>query len=375
MQHAFRIRSFLTTLTAFLGLGSALAGTIPSPSPTNSYEFKDLGATIGRRHSNALAINDHNQVVGSSYNTLSFSTPIGGDSHATVWLGAKAIDLGTLGGSYSNAVAINNHGQIVGESDTSDGSQRHAILWNRGRITDIGAPLAKDTPYSSARGINLRGTIVGISGASPVAAIHGILFREKGVQLLPNPPGTSFNTAVALNDAGDATGYAFFGGDVKTVLWKKNSVTVLDLLKGGSTAIPTAINDSGVIVGFSTCAVGAVHAAMWTDGKVVDLGTLQDPAGSSQARAINRRGVVVGYSQVDDGTLRAVQWTNGEIVDLNTYLPSDLQAAGWVLAEANGINRQGSIVGYMQNTKTGVTHAFILIAKRSRKTHDDNDSH
>lgn len=373
MQHVFRIKSFLTTLTAFLSLGSAIAGTIPSP--TNSYEFKDLGATTGRRHSNALAINDLNQVVGSSYNTLIFSTPIGGDSHATVWLGTKAIDLGTLGGSYSNAVAINNHGQIVGESDTSTGSQRHAVLWNRGRIIDIGAALSKDSPYSSARGINLRGTIVGISGASPLASIHGILFRRKDVQLLPDPPGISFNTAIALNDAGDATGYAFFSGGTRTILWKKNSATVLDLLKGGSNAFPTAINDAGVIVGASTCAVGAVHAAMWTDGKVVDLGTLQDPAGSSQARAINRRGAVVGYSQADDGTLRAVQWTNGGIVDLNTYLPSDLQAAGWLLTEANGINSQGSIVGNMQNAKTGVTHAFILIAKRLRETHDDHDSH
>ena len=48
---------------------------------------------------------------------------------AFIWESGKIIDLGTLpGGNQSEAAAINNHGQIVGTSQTKSDST-HAVMW------------------------------------------------------------------------------------------------------------------------------------------------------------------------------------------------------------------------------------------------------
>lgn len=74
--------------------------------------------TLGGPGSQAVAMNDRGQVVGSAEN-----------GHAFLWQNGKKIDLGTLpDATESEAVAINNHGQIVGRSRTKDGKE-HAVLW------------------------------------------------------------------------------------------------------------------------------------------------------------------------------------------------------------------------------------------------------
>jgi probable HAF family extracellular repeat protein len=73
------------------------------------YEVIDLG-TLGGDRSEALSINDVNQIVGASYS-------IQGQRRATLFDPTGAgnnIDLGTLGGEESCAYSINNAGQIVG---------------------------------------------------------------------------------------------------------------------------------------------------------------------------------------------------------------------------------------------------------------------
>jgi len=47
-------------------------------------------------------------------------------------------DLGTLGGRWSEAIAINDHGQVVGRAATKTSSYR-AFLWQNGKMTDLGA--------------------------------------------------------------------------------------------------------------------------------------------------------------------------------------------------------------------------------------------
>jgi probable HAF family extracellular repeat protein len=45
-------------------------------------------------------------------------------------------DLGTLGGGYSVAFGINARGQVAGMSRIGSG-ERHAFLWQNGRIRDL----------------------------------------------------------------------------------------------------------------------------------------------------------------------------------------------------------------------------------------------
>ncbi len=83
------------------------------------YSIIDLG-TFGGSFSQAQAINNSGQIVGSSQTNS-------GNWHASLWDNGVIIDLGTLGGGYSEAYGINDSGQIVGVYDAGNG---HAVLWN-----------------------------------------------------------------------------------------------------------------------------------------------------------------------------------------------------------------------------------------------------
>ena len=85
-----------------------------------SCRLHDLGTLPGSDYSEATAINNRGQVVGSS----TFSS---GPSHAFLYENGTMVDLGTLpGGFTSQALGINDRGQIVGYSNTGNG-QYHAM--------------------------------------------------------------------------------------------------------------------------------------------------------------------------------------------------------------------------------------------------------
>lgn len=60
-----------------------------------------------------------------------------------------------------------------------------------------------------------------------------------------------------------------------------------------------------------------MHAALWNNGTVTDLGTLGGT--NSGANSINNSGQAVGSSQMNGDTAEhAVLWSNGTMIDLGT---------------------------------------------------------
>jgi probable HAF family extracellular repeat protein len=119
---------------------------------------------------------------------------------------------------------------------------------------------------------------------------------------------------------------------------------------GGTEAFPASvafgINNRDQVVGDSeTTGNSAVHAFLWQDGTMTDLGTLGGTY--SFASGINDRGQVVGYaSPPGDTALHAFLWQKGTMTDLGTL-------GGDTFSAATGINDGGQVVGY------GTTHAFL----------------
>ena len=108
------------------------------------------------------------------------------------------------------------------------------------------------------------------------------------------------------------------------------TITPLGTL-GGVEGIAFGINNYGDIVGEAGALDGKRHAALWTDGQVIDNG----PYGGTYALEINNLQQVI----INDSTgTRAYLWQDRECVQLPGLNPADS-------AYAEGINDAGHIVG------------------------------
>src|SRR6266446_3443830 len=124
------------------------------------------------------------------------------------------------------------------------------------------------------------------------------------------------------------------------------------------------INSSGQVVGDSTFGKNETsHAAMFSDGSAIDLGTLKYSGPFSRANCINALGQAVGYSsdRRDGNNSRA-------FIVSTTSRPrmTDLGTLGGAYAQALGINDSGFVTGNSETSSgtSGSTHAFIWHAKK-----------
>jgi len=145
----------------------------------------------------------------------------------------------------------------------------------------------------------------------------------------------SYSTAEGINDSGQVVGHAWSGSEViHAFLWENGVMQDLGTLYGGySTA--EGINDSGQVVGESDFPTGCT-AFLWENGTMQDLGTLPDGFGSG-ARSVNDSGQVVGCAMTAAWDWHAFLWENSVMQDLGTL--------GGTSSDAYGINGSGQVVG------------------------------
>jgi probable HAF family extracellular repeat protein len=270
------------------------------------------GGTI----SGATGINDSGEIVG--YSNVKGSSA--SDFFAFLWTSSGGMtNLGTLSGGHSScAFEINSAGVIAGDSFISKGNV-NAVSWTNNKIKNLGG-LAKSI-FSAALDINDNNQIVGESIFS-----YGPPFQSHAFE---------WSAALGMKDLGT--------------------------LSGGTTSIANAINASGVMVGQSNAGSfpNDWHAVMWNAArKIQDLGTL---AGGtySVAFGINDSDEVVGYGNISNNDPHAFLRTQAAgMRDLNSLIPAN---SGWVLINANAINRLGQITGY--GIFKGYNHGFLLSPK------------
>jgi probable HAF family extracellular repeat protein len=275
-----------------------------------------------------------------------------------------------VSGAYVVGYGLNKTGEVVGNVGGLIGIAQQAFVYNQGS-SQLLPSLYQSGLFNAATAINLNGVIAGESQnsfAQPNAVSWqngsitdlGSLYYYTGVG---SPAPAAYSSAAAINLKGDAVGVSLgvAGGstttDTHAALFSGGTVVDLGTL-GGNNSEALGINDSGVIVGDATIQGGSPSHAFWYDGTLHDLGVLPNGNGSS-ATAINASGTIVGWSTTTNGGFaHAVLWTkagtgNYAIQDLGTLGP----LAG-NYSRANAINSSGQIVGITATPQNGET-AFI----------------
>ena len=262
------------------------------------------------------AINNHGQVVGSG--------PVaGGNEHALLWQNGKVNDLGTLGGPGSIALAINDRGQIVGEADTNKKDRNgawiaDAFLWQQGKMRDLGTLGGAYAAGSIAVDVNEAGQVVGSSLSNTIGygqcggGSHAFLWQNGRMRDLGTLGGTvPMSAAVAINSRGWIIGNSPPSCDWRPFLWRNGKMISLGTLPAGNHSQVIAINERGQVIGNSGTSGKhpVMHAWIWQNGTMTDLGLLHPHSSWSSATALNEHDQIVGNSTTARGKGRAVIWT------------------------------------------------------------------
>jgi len=203
---------------------SALDPSCPSPQ---KYQFRpvlwqgeevqELPTAGSDRNGLAYYINENGEIVGGSgacaaydINNLVLLHPL----HALLWQAGRMTDLGNLGGGQfmgNFARSINNMAEVVGNSDTAGDKAFHAFRWTRNTgMEDLGT-LAGDG-YSVGLSINDQGVITGISIAPDFSSLRAFVWRGGTMtdlnQLVPGKSTLYLLTACSINARGEITGFA-----------------------------------------------------------------------------------------------------------------------------------------------------------------------
>jgi len=379
-----RVASFLCAMSLMAAIATGVAAHAQQ-SPTSHYAVVDLGTLPGGTFSQPFVINDNDVVSGSS-------SLANNNQNAVLWEHGRITNLGTLGGPNSIAFAVNNLGLAGGEAETSTsdpngedfcGFGTHLIclpvLWLGGGAYPLPTLGGND---GNVNRINLWGIAAGVAETAsedpacpppqklqfkPVAWEFGRAIA------LPTEGSDPDGLATGINDYGQVVGGSgictTFNPNllinlqsVHALLWQNGRLVDLGNL-GGTTGqalgnLAYAINNRGQVVGVSDLAGDTTfHAFLWTEAtKMQDLGTLPGDA-ASLAISINDPGVVVGLSIDASGNTRAVVWRGGVPTDLNTLVQP---SSSLYLLTSCSINARGEITG-LGITASGEVHTYRAI--------------
>ena len=155
--------------------------------------------------------------------------------------------------------------------------------------------------------------------------------------------------------------------------WQNGGKTDLGVLSGGIGSQAIWISANGLVAGISdngqqdpqNSALPQIHAVLWQQGEITDLGTLPEGGYFSVAQAVNSRAEIAGlaYNTVPDVNsisgygyeARAFYWKNGVMQDLGT-LGTGTDAMAGV------INERGHVVGwsYINSVPSALCASFNL---------------
>jgi probable HAF family extracellular repeat protein len=330
------VKGMDVSLPAAVNFNGHVAGTAYKKGETCAFYYDYVQKFMydaGGTNSRGLGINYMNLIVGDAF----FNNAMEPRSHAALFKGGVAVDLGTLKGQvYSRANSINAMGQVVGFSGAErDASESRAFLWSsQTGMIDLGT---LGGAYAQAYAINDAGVITGASETQdmgPAATTHAFIYRllspSKGMQDLGVLGSGLFSSGMAINNYNHVAGYS--------------TVSTKD---------------------------GRVHAFLHNGKSMIDLGSLGGWASdtdNSVALGVNSKDQVVGYTYLPAYGDMPVQqvaflWSRnesgiGKMANLNHMV--DKTGRNYLLISATGINDKGQIAAIAHDIYNGTLRAVLL---------------
>jgi probable HAF family extracellular repeat protein len=280
------------------------------------------------------------------------------------------VDLGHLGGGFSDAFGINNDAsliRVVGRSTRADGFT-HAFLWTApGPMVDLGT-FGGGSSY--AWDINNHGQIAGSSqdaSRQGWAAVWTLSAGTWTIENLGTATGACCAHAQGLNNgtAGDPAAVAVVGGSTvasgasHAAVWTMSAsgwaMQTLGTLPGDTFSTAHDVNDNGVIVGLSGRGTGEIASGfLWT--AATGMSPLPGLGGQlTYALAVNNSADVAGLSTDTAGTRRAVRWRSSA-----GWAVEDLGTLGGCCSEGYGLNSFGEVVGVSNlGKRSSMQHGFL----------------
>lgn len=337
--------------------------------PRPAYSLIDLGAIGLRNFSFGAGINDRGWAVGRIQSQES-------DAHALLNRGLAGTgvpeDIHPSGFASSRALAINDENTVTGWMLSAPGGARQAFLWNSGVNTAVnlsGISGASDSIGTALNALgDLAGTYRNLSGQRRA-------FRRLAAGTLLELPtlGGSSVEAFGINDLAEVVGGSLLNTGAERAFLHRTPGGIINLgtLTGDEASRALAINNDGVVVGFSQRGLSPNsprRAFRYFNGSMTPLGEAFLTGGTtSEAAAVNAFGQVVGTAnrKFADGNTenRAFLFTAGRMRDLNDLIHDSrgqtFAQSNWKLQEAHAINRNGNIVG--TGLKDGRPRAFLAV--------------
>jgi probable HAF family extracellular repeat protein len=278
---------------------------------------------------------------------------------------------------------VNERADVVGH--LSDGA---GFLWRAGVLTRLSHPAGSPV---WAVAVNDFGEVAGLRAVEDWTPNRPLAWRNGVFQDFPTWHGLSAGEAVDINNRGQTLVnlHAADWSRERAVLWWRGAVTDLGSL-GGTRTWAVAINERGMVLGWSDDAAGTPHPFLWHGGRMTDLtpGSTSwtndvrdinesgDVAGSVDgtptlwrrgvrtdllpgryggATAINNRGDVAGvtWDPASPDVIRTpFRWRKGTVIDFGVLFP------GLVGTWVNAIDERGRLIG-ISLAEGGATHVVV----------------